>query len=264
MAPAITLLTDFGTRDGYVGAMRGVLLSIAPEAPQITITHEIPPHDVARGAFALASSAPWFPEGTVHLAVVDPGVGGPRRAIVASAHRQLYVAPDNGLLTLILAGDAEARTWSIERENLGRAPLHPTFHGRDLFAPVAARLAAGLPPAEVGPLVEDAERLDLAPARRRGRRITATVFNVDRFGNVTLGIAPADLARLGLGDPPRLALQAGQALPVVRTYAEAPPGELVVLWGSAGFLELAKDREPAAPELGVATGSSLTLIDEDS
>ncbi|MDH3285304.1 MAG: SAM-dependent chlorinase/fluorinase, partial [Acidobacteriota bacterium] len=186
-APIISLTTDFGVSGPYVGAMRGVLLSRCPSARLVDITHRIPPHDVLAGAFVLAAAAPWFPDGTIHLAVVDPGVGGVRRALVVQTHRQLYVGPDNGLFTAILDREPRAALYAIDRSRLGLMEAHPTFHGRDLFAPVAAELASGLEPSRVGERVSDPVRGWSAGPRACGPdgSLELRVLDVDRFGNVT-------------------------------------------------------------------------------
>src|SRR4051812_10643813 len=149
----VTFTTDFGTRDGYAGAVKGVVLSLAPDAVLVDITHDIPPRDVAVGAFTLAQAARYYPPGTIHVAVVDPGVGGARADIVVAAGGSYFVGPDNGLLSLAAA--APRRAWRIENAAFRRDPVSPTFHGRDVFAPTAARLAAGLPPEAAGPLLAE-------------------------------------------------------------------------------------------------------------
>jgi len=257
--PLITLLTDFGTADAYVAAMRGVLLRLCPAARHVTITHEVPPQDVWRGAFVLAGAAPWFPPRTVHLAVVDPGVGTDRRAIVVASGSHLFVGPDNGLFTLVLDRDPRARVLRIDRRDLGPVRIHPTFHGRDLFAPVAARLAAGLDPGQLGPPIDDPVRLALEPARVGADRIEVTVLDVDRFGNVTTNLAPGDLVPPAPGRTPRLGLPGQPARPLARTYAEAEPGATILLWGSSGWLEIARNRDSAAEALGLGPGDRLRL-----
>ncbi len=258
-APLVTLLTDFGTADGYVAAMRGVLIRLCPQARHVTISHEIPPQDVRRGAFVLASAAPWFPPDTVHLAVVDPGVGTDRRAIVVEAGRHLHVGPDNGLFTLVLDRVPDARVFEIARRDLGPREIHPTFHGRDLFAPVAAHLAGGLPPDELGPPIDDPVRLSIEPPLVAEDRLELTVLDVDRFGNVTTNLPRGGLVAPRAGLAPRIGVPDQPPRPLARTYAESAPGGTVVLWGSSGWLEIARNRDSAAAALGLAPGDRVRL-----
>src|SRR5436190_5026829 len=166
--PIVTFTTDFGLRDGYAGAMKGVVLSLAPAATLVDITHGVPPQDVAAGAVTLAQAAPLFPPGTIHVAVVDPGVGGDRADLLVEAGGHVFIGPDNGVLSL--AAHAGRRIYRIEAPGFRRDPVSPTFHGRDVFAPTAGRLASGARPSDAGPLVEG--MFDLAQpviARRAGR-----------------------------------------------------------------------------------------------
>lgn len=260
MASLITLLTDFGTRDGYVGAMTGVLTSICPDARVVTITHEIPAHDVRAGAIAWSTAAPWFPPGTIHLGVVDPGVGSPRRALVVESGGFLFVAPDNGLVTLLVERDPEARFRSITRTELGLDHQHPTFHGRDLFGPVAAHLARGVAPSEIGPEIDDPVRLPIAPPAREGDTILVEVLAVDRFGNVTLNARRDDLERLAGRADPTLSLRPdATVVPWRRTYAETRRGAALFLWGSSGFMELACREASAGVRFGLAPGTTVAL-----
>ena len=257
--PIVTLLTDFGSADPYVGAMKGAMLRIAPDLHLIDLTHDLPPHDVWAGSYTLAVSAPWYPDGTIHVAVVDPGVGSERRALVARTRRHLYVAPDNGLLTAVFDRETVEAIHVVEDSSLGMAPMHPTFHGRDLFGPVGARLALGLDPAACGDAIDDAIRPYRAPPPRHSEdaRVDATVLHVDRFGNVTTNVTPEELGRWFPDTPqPDLALAPGDApLPWHPSYAFAPPGQLFLLWGSSGYLELALNQDSAARALEVRPGS---------
>jgi S-adenosyl-L-methionine hydrolase (adenosine-forming) len=262
----VTFTTDFGTVDGYVGAMKGVVLSLAPEAVLVDITHHIPRHDIAAGAFALAQAAPLFPPGTVHVAVVDPGVGGKRSDIVVEAGGSLYVGPDNGVLALAARGPRVAHR--IERADFQRAQVSPTFHGRDVFAQTAGRLARGAHPRDVGPLLTAIEELP-APGRDRADEDAAPVadefafiVHVDAFGNLITSW-PGD--RLAAGTP---ALDlcgpgAGARFPVqaVTTYADVAPGQLLVYVGSAGFVEIAVREGSAAAATGLGRGDRIRLED---
>jgi S-adenosylmethionine hydrolase len=256
----IALLTDFGLQDPYVGAMKGAILTVWPEATLVDLVHEIPAHDVLAGALALEASYGAFPEGTVFLAVVDPGVGSPRRPLAVQAGGRLFVAPDNGLLTCVLVAHGDARAHVIANPALARREVSPVFHGRDLFGPAAAHLARGLPIAEVGPLVSDLVRLEL-PVRRTRDGWQGEVLHADRFGNLTTTLRDVDLAALGTPGPGRLeVLVAGRVLPFVRTYSDVPEGEPCALVGSGGRLELAVNRGRADLLLAARRGEVVVVI----
>ena len=246
MSAIITLLTDFGTADGYVAEMKGVLLRLAPGSTVVDLAHDIPPGDVAAGAFVLGRAWAAFPHGVVHVAVVDPGVGTSRRGLAAESGGCRFVAPDNGLLTWVLqAGPARV-------VNL---PLPPhasrTFHGRDLFAPAAARLALGATIDELGDRVEDPVLIPLPPPSRDGGSMVGTVVHVDRFGTLITNIPGARVAadatvRIG---PYDLALRA--------TFGDVPPGDPVALIGSGGTVEIAVRDGRADTALGATRGASV-------
>jgi S-adenosylmethionine hydrolase len=260
----VTFLTDFGLQDDFVGTCHGVIARIAPEARVIDLTHGIPPQAVLQGALALANATPYLPVG-VHLAVVDPDVGGNRRAVaVRTTDGRLFVGPDNGLL--LLAADAIGVDAAHElTEPLYRLPhVSHTFHARDIFAPAAAHLAAGVPIDELGPAVDPAGLVRLAvPEPEVGRtQIAATVLIVDRFGNVStnarrehvdaLGVAPGDRVEI------RLALDRYYAL-YAETFADAGPGELLLYEDSYGLVTLAISRGDAAKLTGVSAGDEIRI-----
>ncbi|UCF66789.1 MAG: SAM-dependent chlorinase/fluorinase [Acidobacteriota bacterium] len=260
--PLVTLLSDFGNEGPYVAEMRAALLALLPEVRLIDISHEVPTHDVLHAAWVLAAAAPRFPDGSVHLAVVDPGVGSERRALVVETRRHRYVGPDNGLFTLVYEHEPEAVVYSVENRALLGEAVHPTFHGRDLFAPLAARLAEGLDAADAGPRIADPIQLAIDPPRRASDgRWQLFVLHVDRFGNIALHLSRAAAARLWpSGNPSSLALADGSlAMPFVETYSQAPHDTLVALWGSSGYLELALREGQAARRLGVRAGDTLEL-----
>lgn len=240
--PIVTLTTDFGEEDGYVGAMKGVLLARAPGVTLVDITHAVPRHDIAAAANALADAAPCFPPATVHLAVVDPGVGTARAPVVVVAGGQLFVGPDNGLFDL--AAPAPEAAYAIAQPDAGQGALSATFHGRDLFAPAAARLALGAAPESAGPPVALAGHLALA----RGNR----VVHVDRFGNLVTDIA---------APPARATVRiAGRTIAgVSHTYQSVAPGELVAYVGSRGTLEIAVREGSAAALLGAGRGAAVEV-----
>lgn len=281
----VTLTTDFGTADGYVGAMKGVILGIAPNARLVDISHEIAPQDVRQAAYVLYTAAPFFPRHTVHLVVVDPGVGGARRPIAMRTPVGSFVGPDNGVFSYVMACEpAEALVELVDPRY--RLPhVSHTFHGRDVFAPAAAHLVAGVPIAALGPPVCDPVTfpppcLEVAP-----RTVTGEVLHVDRFGNVTtsigrlvwggdrLSLEPA-LRRAGDREQEAgegggwVCFEAGEAMVgvcgqeiagVYRAYTEAGPGETLALVGSGGHLEIAVREGSAGRRLGVCPGDPVVL-----
>ena len=251
----VTLTTDFGTSDGYVGAMKGVVLSLAPQANVVDISHDIPRHDVAAGAFALRQAAPLFPAGTVHVAVVDPGVGGPRKDLLLQADGSFFVGPDNGVLTLATAGARSLVVRSIETPSFRRPRVSPTFHGRDVFAQAAGRLAAGMDASLAGPLLSEMIPLEDLPLEASAEE--AVVLHVDSFGNVITswpaGTLPGGRFQLEVSGPSPFELASA------RTYGDVATGELMAYVGSAGLVELAVREGSAAERLGLARGDRLRL-----
>jgi hypothetical protein len=250
----ITLTTDFGLADGYAAAMKGVILSRAPRATVVDLSHEIAPFDVHHAAFVLRQAAPYFPPGVVHVCVVDPGVGGPRRGLAIAAQRQLFVGPDNGVFTPFL--NEAARVFELTNPDLWLPQAGATFHGRDLFAPTAVHLAQGLPPADCGPPVTDAVRLPAWEVRREGDAFVAAVVHVDRFGNAITGLTSERLAELG-ADSLRAQLPTGEVVPLRRAYADVLPGEPLTLVGSSGLLEIAVREGSAAQRFGLTRGAPI-------
>lgn len=254
----ISLLTDFGTADAYAGVMHGVIAGIAPWVRVVDLTHEVAPQDVTGAAFLLDTAAPYFPPGTIHVCVVDPGVGSSRRILCVTTARATFLAPDNGLLTRVLDREgAGAVVRSVENRALFLPEVSRTFHGRDVFAPVAARLATGLDPAEVGPVVHDPVRLPLPPDRRLAAgRVVGEVVHVDRFGNLVTNLLTAGLgrsvaaARVGGTDVPG---------PVSDTYAERPEGAVLLITGSTGHLEVSVRGGSARERLGVGRGAAVEV-----
>jgi S-adenosylmethionine hydrolase len=258
----LTLLTDFGVQDYYVAAVKGTVLRLAPGTQLIDISHDVAPGDIAAASFLLAAAAPAFPAETVHLAVVDPGVGSRRRILAAATAAGLVVAPDNGLLTPLLEG---ARVHSVERQDLYLAGPGATFHGRDRFGPVAAFLARGGAIAELGPEIADAVRLDRPPPRREPHLLAGVVVHIDRYGNLITDIPAAWLPEAPAGAetaaPPRLVARVGShtASLLAGHYEEIPRYEVAVLVGSLGTLELAMRGEDLANRWGVAAGSAVLV-----
>jgi S-adenosylmethionine hydrolase len=252
----ITLLTDFGTRDPFVGVMKGVILGRCPEAKLVDLGHEISPQQVPEAAFWLAKSHPWFPRGTIHIAVVDPGVGTDRAGVVARANGHLFVAPDNGLLRPALALDSASRAHRIDPARLGLPVPSRTFHGRDVFAPVAAEILAGrIAWDQVGPLHGELQDLPSIPAHRHGSEARGAVVTVDHFGNLVTNIE-AEL--LGSIDDPVVSLESASC-PLRGTYGEVPSGELVGVVGSFGTLEVAVRDGNAERTTGLGRGARVVV-----
>jgi S-adenosylmethionine hydrolase len=260
MRPVVALLTDFGLQDHYVGVMKGAILCACPEATLVDVTHEVPAHDVAAGALALEASYRHFPPGTVFVVVVDPGVGSERRPLASGAGRWLFVGPDNGVFTYVLEAHPDARVHLLADPLLCREPLSPVFHGRDLFGPVAGRLAGGLALADVGPPVADPVRLEQPPKTRTGDEWRGAVLHVDRFGNLTTNLLESDLAALAGESLEGLDVRLGnEVVPLVRSYSDVATGRPCALLGSSGRLEIAV-RLGRADQLPGATKGARVLV----
>lgn len=260
--PVISLLTDFGHQDPFVGIMKGVILGLCPEAALVDLCHETPAYNILAASFLLHSALRFFPPGTIHLAVVDPGVGGPRRPIVARIDDQVFVAPDNGLLSYPMA---RGRLLGLRVVAASEYLLHPvsaTFHGRDVFAPVAGHLAGGLPMERVGPEIADPVRLRIPrPLREASGAMRGEVLWVDRFGNCITDITREDLGRLvGEGPGQVRVLVAGRLLgPLVGSFGEAGGGGRGAVIGSTDHLELFSNQGHLAREWDLAAGASVRL-----
>ena len=260
--PILTLLTDFGTGDYYVAAVKGTVLRLAPGTTLVDIAHELPPGDVETAAFLLAAAAPAFPAGTVHLAVVDPGVGSGRRILVVRTASACFVAPDNGLLTGLLTPvlDGAVAIRAVERSDLFLSGPGQTFHGRDRFAPVAAWLLRGGSEAELGPEITDPRRLAAPPPRREPGRISGRVVHIDRYGNLVTDVPaawlPAGPCRAQVSGP------LGEQFASLRVshYAEIPAGEAALLTGSLGTLELSLNGDDLARRWGVSRGAAVQVV----
>jgi hypothetical protein len=253
----ITLLTDFGTADYFVGAMKGAILSVNAQAQLVDITHEIPAHDIEAGAFTLRAAFETFPAGTIHLAVVDPGVGSTRRPIVATGGGHLFVGPDNGVFGYVYERVKELRVFHLTDERYFRESPSSTFHGRDVFAPVAGALSTGVEPQALGELITDFVRLaQPVPRRLRGGTLEAAIIHIDRFGNCITNITAQDLSKDAFEHDARLVVGQQQVRRFKHFFAEESDDadELFAIWGSAGFLEIAVLRDSAARRLGAVRG----------
>lgn len=252
----LTLLTDFGTEDYYVAAVKGTVLRLAPGVQIVDVSHQVPPGDVETASFLLSAAFPSFPAGTVHLAVVDPGVGSGRRILAArmpTSPPGWLLAPDNGLLTPLLP--RADRVFSVERSDLFLRSPGQTFHGRDRFAPVAASLLRGGPGEALGPEIADPVLLAIEPPRREERRILGRVMHVDRYGNLVTDI-PFDWLPAG-----GCRVEAGSHATSRRAthYAEIPPGEAAFLPGSLGTVELSLNGEDLASLWKVVRGQAVRI-----
>ncbi|MBI3853618.1 MAG: SAM-dependent chlorinase/fluorinase [Verrucomicrobia bacterium] len=254
----ITLTTDFGTRDWFVGTMKGVILGIAPRAQVVDISHEIPAGDIRAGAFALAASYRFFPRKTVHVAVVDPGVGSARRAIAVQTNDYFFVGPDDGVLSLALAREKIKTIRLLTNEAFFRTPVSHTFHGRDVFAPVAAHLCKGIDIGKLGPKQNEFVRLNWRSPRPHHGMVQGEVIYLDHFGNAITNINAELIAQL---KPSLLGIFAKQKrLCLLKDFYQAVPvGKPVGVIGSSGFLEIAVNGGSAVQEFGLKIGDTVTV-----
>jgi S-adenosylmethionine hydrolase len=258
----VTLLTDFGTADYFAGALRGAVLASNPEARVVDITHEVPPYDVEAGAFTLRAAFETFPAGTVHVAVVDPGVGSARRAIAVEGRGHTFVGPDNGLFGLVYERVRPFRVFQLTNTDYFRREVSPTFHGRDIFAPVGGALSRGVRAEELGPEVFDFVRLSSAAVERAADgTLVGAVLHVDRFGNLVTNITPEELSDEAIARGARLRIKGREVRRFRRFFAEEVEGagEPFAVWGSAGLLEVAVFRDSAARVLGVKRGDKVEV-----
>lgn len=261
--PLITLLTDFGAQDYFVGAMKGVILSIRRGARIVDITHEIPPQDIRAAAFNLLAVYKDFPAGTIHVAVVDPGVGSARRGILIECAGQFFVGPDNGLFSWICDREKMFRAIHLSNQGFFRHPVSDTFHGRDVFAPVAAALASGVALEEFGPAIDNLTQLEsLEPESADGGVTKAMIIHIDRFGNCVTNVTREHLTANQIAAGARLIVKGGEISTIRSFYAEngGSPGELCGIFGSAGFLEIAARDSSAAEILGAQRGDPVLVI----
>src|SRR5271165_7695564 len=254
----VTFTTDFGLSDPFVGILHGVVLNIHPETTMVDISHAVPSYDVLDGAWTIAQAYRFFPPRTVHVAVVDPGVGSRRRPIIAETDDYVFVAPDNGVLSLVEAREPKFCVRHITAERYFLQPVSHTFHGRDIFAPVAGWLSKGIAPAEFGPEISDHVRLPLPAVERvGGNSLRGIVLKVDKFGNLITNISRQDAPQLFASSPPSFSLLiAGQRITrVCRSYVEGGEDELFAIVGSSGYLEIAARQAPAAEKLAAGVGT---------
>lgn len=255
----ITLTTDFGPSSPYVAAMKGVILSINPAATLVDITHGVPPQDVRSGAIILADTTRSFPPDTVHVAVVDPGVGTSRKIVYLRVGSQQYIAPDNGLLSRLALTEIPSTIMTVADPQFWLPQVSATFHGRDIMAPVAARLSLGLDPARLGPLQADIERLIWTEARVTANKIEGTVQSIDSFGNLITDIPEDALVNVPRGEEVTIHCDDHETHGIFKAYGDQPEMTLIALVGSSGRLELAIVGDSAALMLGVRAGTPVTV-----
>jgi S-adenosylmethionine hydrolase len=261
--PIITLTTDFGLNDHFVGAMKGVILSIEPDAQIVDICHSVQAFDVLDGALAISQAYSYFPSGTVHMVVVDPGVGSARRPIVVTSERHHFVAPDNGVLSLIYQREDRLSVRHVTGEHYFLQPVSQTFHARDIFSPVAAYLAKGVDPMKFGEEVTDFVRFSAPkPKPANEHTLRGVVLKVDRFGNLITNITPQDAPMLFGANPSgfKIVLGSREITEIKEAYAQGAPGEVFGILGSMGFLEIAANRGAAAQVLGVGKGTEVNIV----
>lgn len=255
----ITLTTDFGHGSPYAAAMKAVILRINPAAQIVDITHNIPPQDIHQGAVVLDDLSEWFPEGTIHVAVVDPEVGTDRAIVYAQIGKQQYIAPDNGLLCYLAVRNPPERLIRLENPEYWLHPVSSTFHGRDIMAPVAARLSLGLEPEKLGPRLERLSRPQWPEVRSSPTRVEGMVVAIDGFGNLITNITVGALAGRPTDYRACVVCSIYETWGIYHTYAERPRGTLIALIGSSGRLELAIVGDNAAKRLGIQVGTPVVV-----
>jgi S-adenosylmethionine hydrolase len=257
----ITLTTDFGASDHYVGAMKGVVYSINPGVRVVDISHEVQAYDLLDGALTIAQAYSYFPPETIHVVVVDPGVGSARRPIMARTEKYFFIAPDNGVLSLALEREQRVSVRHITAENYFLHPVSQTFHGRDIFAAVAGWLSTGLESSDFGNEICDYVRFGIPSPKTSGNGIQGVVLKVDKFGNLVTNIAPQDIPQLFAAHAPQFKIVVGkhEITSMKAAYAEGAAGEVFGILGSMGFLELATNCGSAACALEAAKGAEVVV-----
>lgn len=253
--PTVTLLTDFGTRDHYAGTLKGVILTICPDATVVDIGHDVPAHDVMAGALELAACYRYFPHGTIFMVVVDPGVGSSRRGIAADVGDYKFVAPDNGVLSAVFRESPPKRVVELTERKYALPTVSRTFEGRDRFAPAAAHLAKGVALVSLGRSIANYQQLDLPRPAIAGDLLTGQVVRVDRFGNLITNIDRRTFDQFAADQSIAIEVGATEIPRIVATYAEAPAQELCALFGSTDHLEIAINAGDAAAALGLGRGA---------
>jgi len=250
--PIITLLTDFGEEDPYVGSMKGVILSISPKARLVDLSHQIKRHDIRQGAFFLFSLVKYYPKGTIHLVVIDPGVGTERKAIIVQSENHFFVGPDNGVISLAAQNDGVRKVIEIENSDYYLQPVSETFHGRDIFAPVAAHLAKNKRIEEFGSVLEDWIQLRIPLATINKAEIKGEIIHIDRFGNLITNISREIFQKVHDLQRSFIEIKINNRelqVPLCSSYNEVKKGDFLGIFGSTDFLEISKNQESAADAL---------------
>ncbi len=258
----VTLLSDFGLRDGYVAQMKGTILDLCPSAVITDVSHDVERHNISMGSFILETTAPYFPKDTIHVAVVDPGVGSARKAVVIECEKALFVGPDNGLMARASEKLGLKSIYEIREKEFQRKPVSSTFHGRDVFAYAAGLIASGRRPEEVGPKVSKLEKLDLSIPELSGNKLLCQVLHVDAFGNVSTNVGEELVRSLPRRIGERIEIRSGirkLEAHYARSYYEVDKGAMAVLLGSQGFLEIAVREGSARDKLVVKPLDKLEL-----
>lgn len=256
MKSIITLTTDFGTWDGYVGAVKGVILSLNPGAEIVDISHEIPHQNIMAAAFCLFNSCSFFPEGTIHVAIVDPGVGSKRKALLIQTERYFFIGPDNGIFSLVLRQERLKKTIHLNNPKYFLGRQAPTFHGRDIFAPVAAYLSLGVKLDEFGPTLPKIVRLSLPRIEKRRGRIIGQIIHIDNFGNLVSNVTAQELSKIKKF---KIRVRNRIISRLSETYSEVGKGKILAYQGSSGFLEVGIREGNAGLKLGVKIGDKIEI-----
>lgn len=257
--PIVTLLTDFGTKDPYVASMKGVLLNINPECRVVDITHQIPPQDIREGAFVLANAFSYFPKGTIHLAVVDPEVGGTRNPILIVTDRFFFIGPDNGIFSLALREERMKSAYVLTERRFFLPEISSTFHGRDIFAPVAGHLTLGIPPKAFGKRIGSFKTLKLPDPMVKKERLIGEVIHVDSFGNLITNIDRMTFSQFHQGSPFHIKVNKSIISRLSKGYWEGKKGDPIALFGSGGFLEIAVREGNAQKRLQIKKGDKVFI-----
>ncbi len=256
----ITLTTDFGTSDYFVGAMKGAILSVCPSVSITDITHEIPAHHIHAGAFTLFASYQSFPKQTIHVAVVDPGVGSTRRPILVQTHDYFFIAPDNGLLSYVIEKETDVKVFHLTNEKFFRAPVSSTFHGRDIFAPIAGAVAKGINAEELGDEIEDFVRFDSLNPTIENIGLKGSIINIDRFGNIVTNILRENLTEEMCERGFVLKIGENEITVHQNFYAAVKESDIFSIWGSANFLEISAFKTSASKLLNAQNGQAVFLF----
>lgn len=257
--PILTLTTDFGLSDHYAGTMKGVILGICPQAQIVDISHDVKPFNIPDGAYLIAQAYRYFPKKTVHVVVVDPGVGSSRRPILMEAAGQYFVAPDNGVLSMIYKAEKH-KIRLISNDRYFRHPVSRTFHGRDIFSPVAAHIAAGVAPARIGKTIDDYLKPAFGKPARTGKRTwTGQILRIDRFGNLVTNFHATDFPDLEKRDI-SLAIGPVEISVLAHNYTQCGADELFLIFGSSGYLEVSLNQGSAAKKIACEAGATAELM----